>query len=197
MHTCCKGQATEAGLRQADTGETSWGGKRTAGTFRVLIIYMIYDQILEYLCKNHHPKIVHIQKMERDNFCPDLLLGFFPWKSKLKTLRMARLLLWWAKLHVPSHGGSGGNSGCVTWQMPPVERHLKPCSGNDLSFIDIQPWLHETSVPPINHLRVPVMIVPSTIAMRLEQENLARCMMLVCQSFCKLEGGGVCGFTVL
>lgn len=41
------------------------------------------------------------------------------------------------------------------------------------------------------------MIVPSTIAMRLEQENLARCMMLVCQSFWKLEGGGVCGFTVL
>lgn len=82
MHTCCKGQATEAGLRQADTGATSRGGKRTAGTFRVLIICMTYDQILEYLFKTHHPKIVHIQKMERDNFCPDLLLGFFPLEVK-------------------------------------------------------------------------------------------------------------------
>lgn len=142
-------------------------------------------------------KLFTFRKWRGTIFVQIFSLGFFPWKSKLKTLRMARLLLRWAKLHVPSHGGSGGNPGCATWQMPPLKRHFQPCSGNDLSFIDIQPWLHETSVPPINHLRVPVMIVPSTIAMRLEQENLARCMMLVCQSFWKLEGGGVCGFTVL
>lgn len=194
MHTCCKGQATEAALRQADTGETSRGGKRTAGTFRVLIIYMIHDQNLEYLftVKTTTLKLFTFRKWRGTIFVQIFSLGFFPGSQSSK-------LSGW-----PASSCGGRSSTCramvevgVTQGVPRVERHFQPCSGNDLSFMDIQPWLHETSVPPINHLRVPVMIVPSTIAMRLEQENLARCMMLVCQSFWKLEGGGVCGFTVL
>ena len=121
MHTCCKGQATEADLRQADTGETSRGGKRTAGTFRVLIIYMIYDQILEYLFKKATTLKLFTFRKWRGTICVQIfsLVFFFAWKSKLKTLRMARLLLWWAKLHVPSHGGSGGDSGCAIVAVAP------------------------------------------------------------------------------